>query len=838
MLEKFMVTYYLLALMDEMEAVYKFQTAYLVCQLTGSELPPVKKLWFKGHLPGVILGGWVRRFLFSRVNLNMRSKIQLAFSLLDAKRGADPISIFLQEKALFDHADNMEGKGYSFSNDETIRPPLLKEDHVANGWGTRTTKLEHIKRTTANIMKKVYKQNWDRFQELTREWRLPSRNSCYEAPKSGSGPLARITLDMTMSADSYPEHISMCPKAGVHRATLVAEDGQRVPIYGSRFRMQDLIDYTRMRTGLACKAGPLKAHVHKILEPFKVRTITSSNCYVYTTARCIQPALHRLLSEEPVFELIGHPEDVETINRHYRFSVLYKREYWEGLSDVDKQGKFTYFVAGDYKNATDCMHPDLPRSFIANLGLFGLDKFWVSVLEATLGGHIMKYSFDKGVDGERIAEMRKGILQLWGQLMGSPTSFPVLCVINLALFWAACEAYEDRQLSWDYIMNVYRPLINGDDISFLSNPDHYRCWSNYASCAGMTPSPGKNYTTHLFVNINSTNFWAQHVDLGDAYLCVGFDLLFKCNAGLIKGKGKVQGDTRDVDGVDTLQSAVAQVNVCLRGASEEEKQRVYEVFLHRMKDRLLLSKRPWNLPVAMGGLGLPRKWFPQEPSKRQVWVAYKQLHTYKDLSDRTCRNRVQELINSNVKLFTSDIECVKESIVLGPDSSDPEYMIPDISSYAFDIGWSRRSNESMCVWKDGPLKGQDRWTEFDYDQEDARDDTTLFNGRGGSLGGHFDMIPPERRYERALARAKAPLPIQLRYVYTNRFDDDVLINKFCKGHVQTMLDGMKDYFRESAQRQVFESGVLRNDIPGLVNVKKHQTKVKWTIESPPYLECH
>jgi hypothetical protein len=161
-------------------------------------------------------------------------------------------------------------------------------------------------------------------------------------------------------------------------------------------------------------------------------------------------------------------------------------------------------------------------------------------------------------------------------------------------------------------------MFNGDDVSFTSNRVHYPIWKLIATSAGLTPSPGKNYCTPLFVDINSTLYWveAEKTEVTGESRVSGLSELFVLNPGLLKGQAKVMNDTR-MDVVEKVGPTSSVMPYCdqlaevKRVCPEEMSKTVDEIFFDHLKDRLESSQRSWNLPPFLGGLGLP---FGKEPN--------------------------------------------------------------------------------------------------------------------------------------------------------------------------------------------------------------------------------
>jgi hypothetical protein len=92
--------------------------------------------------------------------------------------------------------------------------------------------------------------------------------------------------------------------------------------------------------------------------------------------------------------------------------------------------------------------------------------------------------------------------QKWGQLMGSPMSFPILCIVNAAINRHFLELTYEKDLT----LRQCPMMINGDDILMIIRRHDLKFWEHLVSTAGLTPSLGKNYFSDKFAMINSRVF--------------------------------------------------------------------------------------------------------------------------------------------------------------------------------------------------------------------------------------------------------------------------------------------------------------------------------------------
>ncbi len=71
--------------------------------------------------------------------------------------------------------------------------------------------------------------------------------------------------------------------------------------------------------------------------------------------------------------------------------------------------------------------------------------------------------------------------QKWGQLMGSPASFPVLCIANLAMSVTALRSVEKWSVPSPRPIGRSGILVNGDDIAFRAEREAIEGWQELTS---------------------------------------------------------------------------------------------------------------------------------------------------------------------------------------------------------------------------------------------------------------------------------------------------------------------------------------------------------------------
>jgi hypothetical protein len=197
--------------------------------------------------------------------------------------------------------------------------------------------------------------------------------------------------------------------------------------------------------------------------------------------------------------------------------------------------------------------------------------------------------------------------QVWGQLMGSPVSFPLLCIINAAITRYSMEVAFGKTI----LLTDKAFLVNGDDVIFTIPDGQYDVWVKNVTSAGLSPSPGKNFVSRRYGVINS-----QVYDCGRDWDYVHSDIkvrkvpLVKMN--LVHLVQHVTTERRVDEGLvigealrhgKTLEGRMEEL---VKGWEGVDRDRLLKRAYHYAKP--LLAKLPpvsWVLPKCLGGLGLP-----------------------------------------------------------------------------------------------------------------------------------------------------------------------------------------------------------------------------------------
>lgn len=343
---------------------------------------------------------------------------------------------------------------------------------------------------------------------------MPSSNASFDGSRRNGGCFgallsswkAWVKAQVTPEEfDAFRHSVDVC-----YVRADVGEDGleqqRTVPIPGEAY-VGSFLQFIEERLAVIIDRNYVNAEPVAIPEPDKVRVITKGDPEVAYATLCLQKFMHSTLRGYPGFQFIGQPIEQESWEAHF--------------GDVPSDW---YLQSGDYKNATDNLSPVVSEGIWQQIceavhlpdGRKLSGTPWERLGRLALTGHLLLGPRTKGVREKR--------QQVWGQLMGSPMSFPILCIANFAASTLA--------LGFSLESVLVRPgplVVNGDDLgAAFSDLRALERWSLYVSAIGMRPSLGKNYISKRMLIMNSecwvrtrvgeSNFWARIGGLNQAAL--------------------------------------------------------------------------------------------------------------------------------------------------------------------------------------------------------------------------------------------------------------------------------------------------------------------------------
>jgi hypothetical protein len=555
-------------------------------------------------------GAW-RKWARSRRFVNRRNT-HLWYSILQAKRCAVPL-----------------GKEMVLATYEKHRKAMSLEDPISEDalelvFDGLLGVLEPIRRKlTAS-----YETN-DDLNELSETSWAPSQAACFEASRLAGGQ-KQVLIDHAvnpLSGQDVEEDFFDRRDQTAHPSIRVDPDLVRMQFYhkiviNGQVRTNIVIEYyeypdamdrwnDNLADAILCldTGRPLNCEIYGILEPLKVRVISKGEAVPYYAAKELQKRLHAIMREMDCFRLIGRPlcpTDLMDCAEHRVNGVGEGQHLWFSV---------------DYSSATDCLSASLSSKILRYL-IQDLPERMQEIWVRVLAPHVCHYPPVKG--GEKIHDelhcagcrsVSPGedcpdlgnqtelapVEQKNGQLMGSPLSFPILCLANLGLYLEVI--HDDPRPLREKLKGV---LVNGDDMLYVAPESLWDWHVALGRHVGLVMTPGKAYKHRVFANANSTCF---HYNL-DREGATPWQISF-LNTGLLFGQNKVlQKDT----GLDVMQqsNAVSVMNQVLKGALPGKEAVLLKSYLNRHKDKVnaICAGRNLFIPTSLGGMGVnpPPKW--------------------------------------------------------------------------------------------------------------------------------------------------------------------------------------------------------------------------------------
>jgi hypothetical protein len=422
-------------------------------------------------------------------------------------------------------------------------------------------------------------------------------------------------------------------------------------------------------------------------EALKVRMITKCPPYLMFVMNSFIDPLRKLLRGESVFELTGSPQDENIVDRNFPYTCR-------------------WFCSGDYVASTDRLHSWVSECIVDELcetyfrKVCHYDPRWIELFRRSLTGFVCQA--DDKFDKKSRVNHSDYYRQQRGQLMGSVSSFPILCLANYAL----CRmAQELNPPDWRGL------LINGDDCVFESNIDCYNEWIRLGHIMGLSPSPGKvdyaqgriQMNSRVFVPLpnpdradadlaNSRNTFADIEDNENHIYCLSADVAqryrtyarrtwWQCPMFLA---GVASGMTRSsVDDTECLNLSLCDMRASkdafefelknaprwlLKSSQEYFKwtfsQAVFDELTFakshrktRFKTRQFLKTISFNLPKKYGGLGMLGE--PDDRDKRLALYMYDHGLTLPIGGEKTWlfHNKVQKILSVNGRVPSPGLDC-------------------------------------------------------------------------------------------------------------------------------------------------------------------------------------
>lgn len=453
----------------------KYQLSYLFAKAERQVELPERPVWLLAN-DGHVLSGWLGMFFRSRCyGLKLKQREWRNTVLHGIKKGLPQMGPFWLVK-----------------NCEAMRNRLSKKVE------TDGEMLEQIERTGREIFPRgILYEDWNKVDPYVGV----SDHACYEKTRSERGVLGQLyELDDDCEA---ARQLSPTQFFGMYYDPSNNSTGEiRAPAWTpdvaySREQRYSLFDDDRAR-----------AYVKPIYEPLKIRMISAGDYRSNGLFQRLQKKLWSGLQRFKQFSLTGKTvenSDLEWIRlKTFRPKMRDDQLTWDNVFN----GKtdqfigmpcFDEWVSGDYSAATDNLNQDACRE--AALACSG-DPITAKVLLRGLMN--TEISFAKvSKDRDVIQKLPDDFVMSNGQLMGSVFSFPLLCIINLAVYRASLEEYMPGV---SFRIGDLPAFCNGDDILFKTDDRFYDIWCKNIKRVGFEKSLGKNYKSESTAIINSQYF--------------------------------------------------------------------------------------------------------------------------------------------------------------------------------------------------------------------------------------------------------------------------------------------------------------------------------------------
>jgi len=343
-------------------------------------------------------------------------------------------------------------------------------------------------------------------------------------------------------------------------------------------------------------------------EPLKYRVITKGPPFIQTMLRAVWKSLHTEMRHHPAFELIGKPVDEIYISDRLGNQLAAEQRYLSGDYADATNGLFSW--------ASNCAADEVSNQ----KELYPVER---RLLESSLTGHILR-----------------GQPQQRGQLMGSITSFVILCIINAAACRWAVEVDQRRT----FTLRDAPIMINGDDCAIKCTETGRQAWKLITAFVGLEESVGKTYFTKDFVEINSTQFvrseedpltvtyekteWkpppvrysgAQKVRVTRTITrAIPFRLTRYLNVGLLFGLKRSGLSVGLNDQDDPRNNLGTRYRELMRLAPLHLKGEAHNAFINHHRKLLDTTRLPWFVPEWIGGVGLVGH---VEPGEKDLRIA-------------------------------------------------------------------------------------------------------------------------------------------------------------------------------------------------------------------------
>lgn len=434
------------------------------------------------------VGGWpfghcshFRRWAKARLGYSP-NHVQLWFSFWQSKRACFPLSEEFVKASLRDHQASL------------TKDDVPKMDPTTAGNLVRS-EIDVIR---SELIKKALRCP----SELVK---APSGAACFENPRSQGGTRGYCR---TIVSDTDPREV----RTELQPVGVVGYDGKK--ILTTVWKLDQGEEPTNFYRSARSLLGqhrrfdhePIRAESAAIAEPLKVRVITKGPMAEYAMGHFYQRCAHDALRQMPDTRLIGKPfspemlVDLVTKERDYHLALQagerprFLERGGRAAQDFDQLDELEWvWYSADYSAATDASSSYIAVELLKMTLLGFPDDIMADAILECLEPHIIVH------DGVEVIQRR-------GQLMGSPVSFILLCLLNLFTVREADRVYG--------LMGRHPCLVNGDDL-LARRP---LGWCDVHKRVAMTVGLNVNDKTHIHQSYANINSLAMHAPVSGGVL--------------------------------------------------------------------------------------------------------------------------------------------------------------------------------------------------------------------------------------------------------------------------------------------------------------------------------
>jgi hypothetical protein len=542
------------------QSFIKYWTALFFCKVAKDDQRPVKEDWFvKDGRVLPLFSGWCLNFVKRAI---ARRDVCFVYSLLKGSKQMWPeLGEEKRLAALKKHAERFSTLHGALPVD--LHMEVLRTSRQVFSEPREQTKF--LPSTSACLQASVRKGG---ALSLFADYDLKASVRGETARQLGKLRAIALDLDQWRAENHHQAYGKACERLerydGTETFELIGRNGK--PINGSSVTFQ--------------VPEALKLQVIAIPEPGKYRIITKGDGYLYSA---LQPLQGEMLSRW---------------KRHPASTMLHD-DLLDQVREIDEAIPGMMWCSVDYEAATDLL-----KKFATEVAMEGLQGHQFYELGcASLGNGRAYYADDLFGEGTKTV-----VPAVDGQPMGHPLSFPLLCVINLAVYRCALDRWvyrvhgsEGRRRRALRNQLRRRVLVNGDDMLFKCEESFYPVFLAAATEAGLKVSQGKQYLSPDVCMINSQVYQRNAGRMErKGYL----------NLKLVKGVNVKSGDslatpTQVGKELGRMCDHCSWASVAIPEAMSRWDNK------HMKGGKRWLGEHyypNWGMPVHLGGMGVPRQY--------------------------------------------------------------------------------------------------------------------------------------------------------------------------------------------------------------------------------------